>query len=117
MLMKYPVIRKGIMWLALSTVAVPAMAATESVPAPTRRLAIIKMVREDCGSCHGSRLTGSLGPALTPQALLHKNSTMLIDTILDGRTGTPMPPWKPFLTRNEATWIVERLKRGFPDAP
>ncbi len=111
------VIRRSILWLVLSGTIMPALAASIVAPPPARRLKIIEMVREDCGSCHGSRLTGSLGPSLTPQALQHKDSAMLIKTILDGRPGTPMPPWKPFLTRNEAAWIVEQLKQGFPNAP
>ena len=30
------------------------------------------MVRQDCGSCHGLRLTGGPGPALTREALADK---------------------------------------------
>jgi hypothetical protein len=27
-----------------------------------------------------------------------------------------MPPWRPFLTETEATWLIVRLKHGDPDA-
>ena len=30
---------------------------------------VVRIVRQDCGSCHGMRLTGGLGPPLTAQAL------------------------------------------------
>ena len=30
-----------------------------------RQSQLIRMVRQDCGSCHGIQLTGGLGPALT----------------------------------------------------
>ncbi|HEB99314.1 MAG TPA: cytochrome c, partial [Thiotrichales bacterium] len=37
---------------------------------------------------------------------------LLLKTILDGRPGTPMPPWRPILTEEEAAWMVKVLKRG-----
>lgn len=90
---------------------------TPAPPPPARQAFLINMVREDCGSCHGSRLTGGLGPPLTSAALRGKNLRDLEDTILFGRPGTPMPPWRPFLSRSEAEWIVRLLVKGFPDAP
>jgi cytochrome c55X len=78
---------------------------------------LTRLVRQDCGSCHGLTLKGGLGPALTPEALAGKSPEALTLTILHGRLGTPMPPWKPFLTEAEAQWIVQSLLRGFPDAP
>ncbi|MBU3724682.1 MAG: cytochrome c [Burkholderiaceae bacterium] len=75
------------------------------------------MVRQDCGSCHGMRLTGGLGPALTPQALREKPVESLAVTIYSGRPGTPMPPWRAMLSYEEAQWIVEQLLSGFPEEP
>jgi len=74
----------------------------------------VRMVRQDCGSCHGMQLTGGLGPALTPEALQDKPAEGLIATVLYGRTGTAMPPWRPFVSEAEAGWIVEQLRKGFP---
>ena len=59
---------------------------------------------------------GGLGPALTQQALKGKPAATLISTILHGRPGTPMPPWKGLLSEAEAAWIVDGLQKGFPDA-
>jgi len=73
------------------------------------------MVRQDCGSCHGLTLKGGLGPPLVAPALKDKPMEMLKYTILHGRPGTPMPPWKRFLTEGEAEWIADRLLKGFPD--
>lgn len=84
-------------------------------PAPARRSQLVEMVRQDCGSCHGLTLKGGLGPTLLPAALADKDSTGLQYTILDGRRGTAMPPWRPFLREDEAAWIVETLKKGWPD--
>jgi cytochrome c55X len=78
---------------------------------------LARLVRHDCGSCHGLRLTGGLGPALTSAALQGKPAAYLQAVILSGRAGTAMPPWSPFLTQAEAAWIAERLLEGFPDAP
>ncbi len=81
---------------------------------PVRERVLVRMVRQDCGSCHGMRLTGGLGPALTPAALLDKPITSLAATIYHGRPGTPMPPWKSMLNEPEALWIAEQLHAGFP---
>jgi cytochrome c55X len=78
---------------------------------------LARLVRHDCGSCHGLRLTGGLGPALTSTALHGKPAAYVQAVILNGRAGTAMPPWSPFLTHAEAAWIAERLLEGFPDAP
>ena len=83
-------------------------------PAGARRDALVHMVRQDCGSCHGLTLRGGLGPALLPETLAGKPVQSLVATVLGGRPGTAMPPWKGFLTEAEARWIVDRLRRGFP---
>ena len=74
-----------------------------------RQASLRYLVRQDCGSCHGMTLKGGLGPALTAQALTGKPQEWLVNTILDGRPGTPMPPWRGLLSRDEAAWIVREL--------
>ena len=81
-----------------------------------RQRELVKLVRNDCGSCHGLMLKGGLGPALLPENLRDKAPEVLRETILRGRTGTAMPAWSEFVTEAEANWIVERLMKGFPDA-
>lgn len=88
-----------------------------SAPAADRQQALVRMVRQDCGSCHGMRLTGGLGPALTPQALQDKPVASLAATIYGGRPGTPMPAWRAMLSFDEAQWIVQQLLSGFPQEP
>ena len=70
------------------------------------------LVKHDCGACHGLTMKGGLGPALTSSALASKDKQALVQTILTGRPGTAMPPWKFMLTENEAGWIVEQLHQG-----
>ncbi|WP_395701376.1 c-type cytochrome [Aquabacterium sp.] len=82
---------------------------------PQREGQLVRMVRQDCGSCHGMRLTGGLGPALTPEALADKPVDALAATIFHGRPGTPMPGWRAMLSEADARWIAERLAAGFPD--
>jgi cytochrome c55X len=82
---------------------------------PARRAELLQLLQQDCGSCHGLTLKGGLGPALTPQALAGKDPYTLRQTILDGRHGTPMAPWKLFLNEQEADWLVEQLLKGVPD--
>jgi cytochrome c55X len=88
-----------------------------AVPTPERGAAILHLVRQDCGSCHGMTLKGGLGPALTPEAVQSKPTDSLAATILHGRPGTAMPPWHDFLSADEAAWIVQQLQRGLPGAP
>ncbi|MEW7982319.1 MAG: cytochrome c [gamma proteobacterium symbiont of Phacoides pectinatus] len=77
-----------------------------------RQAALRHLVRHDCGSCHGMRLEGGLGPSLKPAPLERFTTKQLALTITYGRPGTPMPPWGPFLTRPEALWIADTLKQG-----
>lgn len=99
--------------LALFFMALPSFAAEP--PSPARRAALIDLVRQDCGSCHGLTLKGGLGPSLEPAALAGKDAAFLSYVILHGRRGTPMPPWREHLSEAEAQWIVEQLKRGLPE--
>jgi len=94
-------------------VLAPSVLAAE--PQGARRAALIDMVRQDCGSCHGLTLKGGLGPSLLPEALAGRDVTLLESVILNGRPGTPMPPWRPFLSEAEARWIAEQLKEGWPE--
>jgi cytochrome c55X len=90
-------------------------AAHASGPDPAREAALLRLVRQDCGSCHGMTLRGGLGPPLTPAALADKPESMIAATIVHGRRGTAMPPWAPFMTEAEAQWIAARLKHGLDD--
>lgn len=75
---------------------------------------LLRLVRQDCGSCHGLTLKGGLGPPLLPESLREKPADSLRHTVLLGRHGTPMPPWNSFLSEAEADWIVKQLMAGFP---
>jgi cytochrome c55X len=79
---------------------------------PARQSAIRNMLNHDCGACHGLTLKGGLGPSLLPEALAGKPDDLLISTILNGRQGTAMPPWQPFMNRDEAAWLVRILRRS-----
>ena len=72
------------------------------------------LLLQDCGSCHGLRLTGGLGPAITPEALAGKPRDSLIATVAHGRPGTAMPGWSALLNDGEITWLVDRLLQGNP---
>ena len=101
--------------LLLSGMAGGSLAEDAASLAPQRARELIRMVRQDCGSCHGLTLRGGLGPALLPDTLRDKPAASLKYTILLGRPGTAMPPWQPFMSEAEADWIVAQLLRGFPE--
>ncbi len=81
-------------------------------PDAARRAALTNLLLQDCGSCHGLTLKGGLGPALLPARLAQRDDADLVGAILDGVPGTPMPPWRPELTEDEAAWLVRLMKRG-----
>jgi cytochrome c55X len=84
-------------------------------PDVARQKELVRLVRQDCGSCHGMTLQGGLGPALLPATLKDKPAEGLAATIYYGRPGTPMPPWKQFVSEAEASWIVDKLMTEFPN--
>lgn len=98
----------------LVAMPLPAHAAGDA-PDAGRQRALVRMVRQDCGSCHGLRLTGGLGPALTPDAVGALPLESLEAVIYNGRPGTAMPGWSAMLSAPEAHWIAEQLQRGFPE--
>jgi len=79
---------------------------------PARQGELRHLLRHDCGSCHGMTLKGGLGPALLPERLRLFPRELLYSTVLDGRPGTPMPPWRGILTDEEARWLVDRILEG-----
>ena len=99
----------------LAALSLAAMVASGTLPAdiaPARQAEIIYLLKHDCGSCHGMRLEGGLGPALVADRFADWETNMLAMTILYGRPGTPMPPWRPFLSDGEAQWLATQLKQG-----
>lgn len=81
------------LWLALAlTFACPLQGLADEHPDARRQAQLRHLLLQDCGSCHGLRLTGGLGPALTPEALRGKPRESLVATVLMGRPQTPMPP-------------------------
>jgi len=101
--------------LVLPTVLSMTVAAGAQELSAARQQSLIRMVRQDCGACHGMRLTGGLGPALTRDALADKPLDAMTATIVHGRPGTPMPPWRAMLNETEARWIAQQLALGFPE--
>ena len=107
--------RNALLSLTLALAAAAAGAQTPAAPAPERAAQLVRMVRQDCGSCHGMRLTGGLGPAPTRPAPAAKPPEYLAAVIIHGIPGTPMPPWSALLSGTEALWIAQQLASGFPE--
>ncbi|HRY06066.1 MAG TPA: cytochrome c [Hyphomicrobiaceae bacterium] len=79
-----------------------------------RQSTLTSLVRQDCGSCHGMTLKGGLGKPLLPDALEHLDADSIAAIILNGVPGQPMPAWKGLLSAEDAAWIAQQLKEGFP---
>jgi len=90
-------------------------ALTDGQPSPSRQLQLRRMLEHDCGSCHGLRLTGGLGPAIHAEAMRQLPQAAIAATIYQGRPGTPMPAWKSMITAAEADWLAAFMQ--LPSAP
>ena len=102
-----PLTRAAIVALTFCTFGVMA-----DEPPEERQVELVRMLRHDCGACHGLRLDGGLGPPLTPETLAGVAPAVLEQVVLEGRRGTPMPPWKALLSPGEARWMVRAMQTG-----
>lgn len=108
--------RRAILMAAMSVVAWMVAAPTWAAGmSETEKKSLIRLVRHDCGSCHGMTLKGGLGTPLTREALADRTTETLVATILYGRPGSAMPPWKTLLSEAQVNWIAEQLLSGFPE--
>jgi len=85
--------------------------------------------QQNCTTCHGSSLEGSIGPSLNPIAHLPGvanplDPTYLIDTITNGRipaSGPQMPAWKGKLSDKDiqdvAAFIIQQNQIGGENVP
>lgn len=100
----------GVLQLILALVLPMPIVATAE-PSPARQSELRNLLKNDCGACHGLTLQGGMGPALLPESLAGKPDELLVMTILEGRKGTAMPPWQPFMNREEVVWLIGMLRK------
>lgn len=103
--------RKTSKWLFALIIMIhlpPASAALDAA----RQAELLYLLKHDCGSCHGMTRKGGLGPPLLPDNLRDRPPMLMENTVLYGRPGTPMPPWRGLLTEQEVRWLVEAIRRG-----
>lgn len=81
-----------------------------SPPPPARDSGELYTAR--CAVCHGVKREGvsGLGPALTPESLAKLNDAVIKETILKGRTGTLMPPFRDALSPEEIDHLIQFIK-------
>ena len=91
--------------LVLSTVAAATLMSTAAVAFDADAV-----FERECQGCHGPKHQGGVGSDIRPAVLKPKNSQMLSETILNGRPGTAMPPFKGTLSKNEAAKMVDYLQ-------
>jgi cytochrome c55X len=80
----------------------------------SRQLELGNMLIQDCGSCHGLKMKGGLGPPLQPADLASMSIEAISTIILYGRPSTPMPAWNPLLSPADAKWLATQLLQGVP---
>ena len=103
--------RKASKWL-FALVLMSQLAQVSAALDAARQAELLYLLKHDCGSCHGMTRKGGLGPPLLPDNLRGRPPMLMENTVLDGRPGTPMPPWRGLLTEQEARWLVEAMLRG-----
>ncbi|MEW6132261.1 MAG: cytochrome c [Pseudomonadota bacterium] len=101
--------------LTLAWLAQGSALAADAATAPERQRELARFVRQECGFCHGLKLTGGLGPPLTAKTTRDKPVELLVSIILRGMPGTAMPGWQPYLDERDARWIVQALQEGLLD--
>ncbi|GJM06056.1 MAG: hypothetical protein DHS20C09_20520 [marine bacterium B5-7] len=104
-------IKKIILFLTLFSLSVTKLAYADPLSLE-RQYELKHLLLHDCGSCHGMKMKGGLGPALTIDALSNIPEDDLFQIINDGRPGTPMPPWKNILSEADIQWLATTLKNG-----
>ncbi len=70
-----------------------------------------KLYELECQGCHGPMHQGGVGSDIRPEKLKDKTSMFLADVIMEGRSGTAMPPFKGFLSKQEASQMVDYLQK------
>lgn len=76
-----------------------------------RKAELLYLLEQDCGSCHGLTMKGGLGSPLRPEILAERSDEQLVEIILDGVPDTPMPPWRPLMSEEEAAFLVQVLRK------
>jgi len=77
-----------------------------------RQSELLYFVEQNCPACHGIRMKGSIGPALSKADLQHLSVNAVTLTILYGLPDKGMPAWEAQLSETDAFWIAKLLKRG-----
>lgn len=75
-----------------------------------RQEELLYLLKQDCGSCHGMRLKGGLGPPLLPNTLKDKPAAYITQVISKGIPESAMPPWENLLSVDEIDYLVYLLK-------
>lgn len=96
--------------VAIITLGLGAGCAQADELSEKRKQQLDHLLIQDCGSCHGLKLTGGLGPAITPTQLESRSVEVLTDIILLGVPDTAMPPWNELISREDAIYLAKRLK-------
>lgn len=85
-------------------------AAPEQQLESERQTQLRRLLAQDCSVCHGMLLKGDLGPPLTGKTLAGKSEEELMQTIMEGREETAMPPWWWMLEEYEARWLIRFIR-------
>ena len=100
--------------LSVSLLMISSTVTADSAISKLRQSELDNIFEQDCGSCHGLTRKGGLGSPLLPGMLAEKSDEVLLEIVLDGLPGTAMPPWRPFLTLAEASYIVGLMRKPKP---
>ncbi len=93
----------------VTSVAALAVVSTGLV-AGTSNMDVEKVFEKECQGCHGPNHEGGVGSDLRPKVISKKNAYVLAETILNGRSGTAMPPFKEKFSKADADKMVDWLQ-------
>jgi cytochrome c55X len=96
--------------LLVAVTLLPTLTLADAGVSDARQQELIYLLHQDCGSCHGMRLTGGLGPSLLADDMRNKPDSYLRQVIGKGIADTAMPPWEPILSAEEIEFLITILK-------
>lgn len=95
--------------ILMITTCLPFLSIATADVSSARQSELDTLLIHDCGSCHGLKRNGGLGPALHASDMGKYSVEALVAVILEGIPDSAMPPWGGLLSPEEARYLAEEL--------
>ena len=83
----------------------------------SKKPAVDRLYKDNCGECHNADRLGGMGPALLPENLKRLRKKAAIDVIANGRIATQMPAFKEKLNDEQIKSLVDYVYKPLKETP